>query len=1714
MRYLLAFLALLFGSQLTQAQTFRLSVNQVFSPTEAVKCQIYRGYYRDRSDLATRMTLYKIPEPKKVLAEKAFYGSGINFSDKLLRTFEKQKSWVQNIPNKYSFEFEVGKLEAGLYLMEAYTATHITQVPVLVSDYGLLVKSTQSQTLALLTDSEDRAQTDFEAFRFHEDSLYAATRFEQELAVFEVSPKTYNNAPVFAFKDGQLIASQSYFYHYGSENNMTAYVFTDRPAYRPEQTVNFQAMLRQKNGFLFEIPDDTVQIAIIFEKNKEAETEDDNDWGYWGRTERSVIKSYKMPLDADGILFDSLVLDKKAKLGTYTVVVGEAAANAQNWLYSGGFGRAEFQLQEYKKPEYEVKVALGKSQYQSGDELKATVSADYFFGAPVQKGEVEYFVVRTKYYRPWWENSPFAWWYRGWYSADSERETVHRGEGKLDKDGKFEITYDTSEDLKKSDRQNYRYTISASVRDASRRNIGGSSSVIVAHAAFTLTAHSPKYFYSTDEEAIIHAKTADFSGKAVAAPITLRIFDRETQSRRPIYETTAQTAAETGEAELRFSLPQTGYYRAEVTGTDEKGREITDETSLYVIGEGENRYWWWGDDEGTIEMLTDKKVYEAGEKVGLMLYIPHNADALLTISSTEFAYKNVRRFRTEEGKGKQLQLPLDANAFGKLNIGIDYIAEGKHYSRTKQIIVIPRQKYLNVRLEFDREEYRPTTEATAKVIVTDHEGKPVPNARLTLSTADQSIYSLYPETNADIRQVFYESPSYSYQNGQFNSFSRTSYTQDLTWKNIIRRQSEGLFERKTYLPEDKDYRLQYHEKTSEKSSIRGFVVEAKTGKPIPNAKIKLGKKTFRTDEHGFYALTGFTTSAPTLKFSAGKARVEITNFLMFADRDLYLNVGLLEDEKQTFEVMEDEAFAEAKKEAGDGEKLPTYSEEIEVDLAVEIDQETVVEEVAVEGAYEADMAMASPQMDKRSASVPVTEQPAPPAPPAPEYKKATLRKNFRDAIYWNPRLKTDENGEAIAKIRLPDNLTTWRTFVKVITPETEVGQTMAKVVVTKNLLVRMETPRLLTVGDRLVVATTIHNYLPSRKRVKVSLKANGLVVKGTEREITIAANGEERLDWKVDAKWAMDAAKLTVEALTDEESDAKRLAFPVRPHGLEMVKAEAANLQDKANQTLTFTLPEGIDPNTASIELDVSPSIASALLSSMDQLIGYPYGCTEQTMSRFLPNVLVANTLKTLGTDYESSVSEAELQKMTDKGLARLAELQHDDGGWGWWKNDQTHPFFTAYVTNGLFLAQEAGYEVNPAMYAKAKRALSRQISKATTTEATTQAYEMSVAMRIGLDSLWDTKRMPKPHLMNGYQKALWLQSATMQSDKKLQKTLLASLTETAEKDGRFIFWGGKKFSYSWHDDRVETTANVVKALLEVDPESELIVPAVEWLMSQRRGVAWHNTRQTAVTIFALNDLLKRELNTDTEVAIFANDTKIGTHQFTQKDALGRGQTYTLRNAEYWVSLTGGDTDKLRVLKPGKNTIKIVQTGTGTTYANARLRYFADQQQAKSMESSGFELEREYFTLTPKVTKKGLIEYEKTKTELSEIKSGDVLLVKVKVEAASTKENVLIEDPIPAGCAFIRDTKPYIIPDEPDYDGKRESRNWWEWDNVWYTHREYRDGHFAMTITELPAGEYEYSYLLKAELLGKYRVTPAVIQRMYYPEQRGWSEFVEVEIGE
>ena len=284
-----------------------------------------------------------------------------------------------------------------------------------------------------------------------------------------------------------------------------------------------------------------------------------------------------------------------------------------------------------------------------------------------------------------------------------------------------------------------------------------------------------------------------------------------------------------------------------------------------------------------------------------------------------------------------------------------------------------------------------------------------------------------------------------------------------------------------------------------------------------------------------------------------------------------------------------------------------------------------------------------------------------------------VRKYFPDTIYWMPTLVTDASGKARASFTFPDSLTTWRATARAVTANTLVGQVTQKVITRKNLILRLDVPRFLSQGDTLTVTGIVHNYLAQDKTVHVSLSTQGVELKSApESVVKVPQNGEAAVTWNVQAS-TIGSADFLGKALTDEESDALELTIPVRPWGLQLSAARSGTLSgDNTETTETITLPPDINPDASSLRLDLAPSVAGTLFAALDFLTNYPYGCVEQTMSSFLPNILVARAVKDLGL--APPPPSIELGSKIAAGLERLYQFQHEDGGWGWWETDRHAP--------------------------------------------------------------------------------------------------------------------------------------------------------------------------------------------------------------------------------------------------------------------------------------------------------------------------------------------------------------------------------------------------------------------------------------------------------
>jgi uncharacterized protein YfaS (alpha-2-macroglobulin family) len=698
-----------------------------------------------------------------------------------------------------------------------------------------------------------------------------------------------------------------------------------------------------------------------------------------------------------------------------------------------------------------------------------------------------------------------------------------------------------------------------------------------------------------------------------------------------------------------------------------------------------------------------------------------------------------------------------------------------------------------------------------------------------------------------------------------------------------------------------------------------------------------------------------------------------------------------------------------------------------------------------------------------------------------------VRKLFPDTALWLADLHTDSSGHAEAQLQFPDSLTSWRATVRGATLDTKVGNATNNVVVRKNLMVRLAVPRFFRQGDEVTVSAIVHNYLSNEKTAQLSLDAKGLdVLTPSTGQIEVPRKGEVKFDWRVRAKSVRESV-LVVKALTNEESDALELTLPVAPVGVRQTDAKSGSLVAADQEEKTqVTLPGNSDQTAPTLNITLSSSFAGSIFSALDYLTSYPYGCTEQTMSSFLPNIIVAKAMKDLRVPH--TVDSPELEKKIKAGMERLKDFQHDDGGWGWWKDDESQVFMTAYVVSGFAQAHGAGYDVEAASLDRAVNWLRTALTQHPNMRKDLRSYVVyalalnGVARPEEVQVAWDHRGS-----MSTQGLAMLGLALHATGDLGRAKEVAKIIESTAIVTEREASWPSAYDSFLEFeiDDGAETTAYAVRFLSLIAPDSPLLLKAAFWLVNHRDGgYFWESTKQTAMVVFGLTEYLKtsHELEADFRAELFVNGKQVASRQFTPADGLNPVQPAFLLDASR--------------LQPGPNEIRIHKSGAGRLYWSASAAFYSDDKHLVQNNKLALNITRDYFRLTSEQSGSKIV-YRLDPLD-GDLHVGDILAVRMTV-AGSEWRYLLMEDPIPAGAEFITRDDLYELKEKP---------SWWEY---WFTRREFHDDRAAI-FQEYFKGQHQYVYLLKIVNPGRFHVSPAMVQPMYQPSIFATSDAAVMEV--
>ncbi|GAA5497008.1 hypothetical protein Rhal01_03196 [Rubritalea halochordaticola] len=764
---------------------------------------------------------------------------------------------------------------------------------------------------------------------------------------------------------------------------------------------------------------------------------------------------------------------------------------------------------------------------------------------------------------------------------------------------------------------------------------------------------------------------------------------------------------------------------------------------------------------------------------------------------------------------------------------------------------------------------------------------------------------------------------------------------------------------------------------------------------------------------------------------------------------------------------------------------------------------------------------------------------------APEVQ---IRKDFEDAIHWSGSVELDENGVGEVDVKYPDNLTTWKIKAWAMGHGTRVGEGGAEVITSKDLIVRLQAPRFFIEKDEVVLSAVVHNYHKEKKDVSVLLELEGGTLK-TEEELTHklvldADGGEQRVDWRVKVTGEGQAI-VRMKVLAKDDSDAMEMTFPVYVHG--MLKQEAWSRviepgQDKV--AIEINVPAERKPEESKLEIRYSPTIAGAVVDALPYLVEYPYGCTEQTLNRFVPTVITQKLLKEMNVDLEAVrnkranlnpqeigddqerakqwkhwdrnpvFSQKEVDKMVKAGVRRLLEMQLSDGGWGWFSGygEYSSPHTTAVVLHGLTIAKQNGAVIPEERIKLGVQWLKRyedeeterirmwQQRKVNTKQHADamDAFVRFVLVENGVKNqeMTDYLFRDKNHL-SIYAKSLLGMSLHLLKDGERRDEVIRNIDQylvyDEENQSAYLDLRNTGYWWYWYGSEFEAHAWYLKLKSATAPKSKETRGLVKYLINNRKHASyWNSTRDTAYCIEAIADYMRAsgENTPEAEIEVLFDGKVLKTVKITKENLFSYDNKVTL----------AGD-----ILSDGRHTVEIRRKGKGPLYTNAYLTVFTKEDFLKK---TGLEVkvERKYYKLVRDEKKEKVagqhgqvVEQQEDKYERIPLKvgdtvqSGDIIEVELIMESKNDYEYLIFEDWKAAGLEAEEVRSGYL------YEGL-------------HAYMEVKDEKVCFFVRSLTRGRHNLSYRLRAEIPGKFSALPARAEAMYAPELKANSDEMKLEV--
>lgn len=568
----------------------------------------------------------------------------------------------------------------------------------------------------------------------------------------------------------------------------------------------------------------------------------------------------------------------------------------------------------------------------------------------------------------------------------------------------------------------------------------------------------------------------------------------------------------------------------------------------------------------------------------------------------------------------------------------------------------------------------------------------------------------------------------------------------------------------------------------------------------------------------------------------------------------------------------------------------------------------------------------------------------------------SLRSDFKDDAFWQPKLRTDKNGRASFTTVFPDDITAWKTYYIAMGDNKTSGQTETEINSFKAFTGSLALPQFLVANDSANIIGKVLNYQMDSIKVNRKFYANNKLL--NDKNLSLK---NSHIDTFTVSAAGADSLKLKYTAEKEAGNfDGEERSVPVYPQGVLESKGMFAAL--RSDTSFTFT-PLA---DTGAIKIYAESSLLPILKDESEKIRKYEYLCNEQLASK-IKALLVQKKIDSYAN--QSFKHEKQLAGM----ITLLNKNRNGNGLWGWWANNEPVIWISRHVIEALLQAEKAGYQININKQQLADFLVFNLETYRGTDKLNTISMLHQLNAKVDYQKYVDSidayyKRLKAADIKVSLYDQLKVVELKRQLGFEVDMTHFSSFkNETVFGN---VYWG--EDGYRFFDNSVQNTLLMYKIEKLSDNNADILERIRGYFFEKRKDGNWRNTYESSLIL----ETILPDLLTDGKLP--------DPSELTIQDK----ELHTTTTYPYAITLQ--PQQKITIGKKGKQPV-----------------YFTAYQQ---FWNGAPEKHSNNFTVTT--------HFENGGTKISSLTAGNPVTLKAEVEVKADAEYVMVEIPIPAGCSY------------------------------------------------------------------------------------------------